>query len=94
MSDCENTNAWQRAMNANCRLVLESQECGMEVIDSPACEIALSEHMGSEQMQMMIATTETATNFVCRENVDGMLLPVHIRCYFYTSPDKLKGCCS
>jgi len=54
--------------------VLAVQDCGMRYLTSGACQLYLSEDPRGNSLRDAIPVMNTAVNFVCRDNVEGMLV--------------------
>ena len=60
----------------NCRPVLVAQECSRTLLSSPVCDVLQSVPHDERvnYMNMGVRAANTAVNYVCRENVEGMCL--------------------
>jgi len=59
----------------NCRLVLVAQECINGLLSSPVCAVLQTESDDPRiiRMNIQVRTANTSVNYVCRENVEGIL---------------------
>ena len=61
----------------NYRPVLTAQECARGLLSSPVCAVLQSGDERVNYTNMGVRVANTAANYVCRENVEGIL---HIKC--------------
>jgi len=55
--------------------MLVAQECAQEVLSSsPQCQFAQPDHPRVNEMREYLALMQTGVNFVCRDNVEGLIL--------------------
>ena len=57
----------------NCRPVLETQECINGLLPSPVCAVLQTDDPRVNGMNVELRMTNTSVNYVCRENVEGIL---------------------
>jgi len=58
----------------NYRPVLATQECASRVLSSPVCAVLQTEdNPRVNGMNVELRMTNTSVNYVCRENVEGIL---------------------
>jgi len=63
--------------NSNCRPVLVAEDCVEEMLSSsPQCQFAQPDHPKVTEMREYLALMQTAVNFVCRDNVEGLKVAV------------------
>jgi len=46
----------------------------MEILSTAACQAALTGHQYATEIQKYIAVANTTVNFICRDNVEGLLV--------------------
>jgi len=62
-----------------CRPVLAAQECAASVMSSSICQFPDTQNPMILVAQRQFAAVNTAVDFVCRDNVDGM----YFRLYYW-----------
>jgi len=62
------------SVNSNCRPLLTVQPCVTRTLSTPGCQAMLAAYPQTSHMQRIYAILNTTVNFVCRHNVEGMLV--------------------
>jgi len=75
----------RRIINANCRPVLQGSECAQETMSSsPMCDFSeVVDQQEVNEFRLGFEAHRAMVDFICRDNVDGTRLLIHLRCYFY-----------
>jgi len=54
------------------RPVLAAKECATRILSTSACQFTDTQHPNVVAMQKLVAVGSIATDFVCRDNVEGV----------------------